>query len=206
MTDPILLPGAAFHGRALTLTSFPQDVFYRVYPTRHPDPLGFKPSPSRFSDPEIGTPGHDPYGTIYFGQSIEVCVLEAIIRDEGVGLETPQIVVSEKDLRSWTVAQFRLSEPWRLLDLTGGGAIAARVPTDAVRAQDHTLGRAWSKATFDHPDGPDGILYSSRLNEETNAAIFDRALPKVSVEGTAPLFDYESELARILDKYAIVLE
>lgn len=205
MSESNLYPGATFAGRTLTLVDFPKPTFYRVFRTKYPEPLGFKPSPSRFSDPCLGLEGYNAYGTIYFGESIEVCVLEAIIRDQGVGLDRPRITILEEDLRSWSVAQFSLAEPWRLLDLTGGGAVAARVPTDAVRAKDHTLGRSWSHGIHGHPDQPDGILFSSRLNEDTNAAIFDRALSKVIVEGKAPLFDFEDELAHILDKYEIEL-
>ena len=68
-----------------------------------------------------------------------------------------------------------------LVDLRGDGPVRMGVPTDAVRAADPSLGQAWAKAFHDHAAAPDGIVYPSRFDGETNLALFDRALGKVRV-------------------------
>lgn len=72
------------------------------------------------------------------------------------------------------------------------------VPSDAVRAADQALGQQWRLAFWSHEAQPDGILYPSRLNNEPNIAVFDRALPKLSVTGVTPLLSRRSELADVI--------
>ena len=45
-----------------------------------------------------------------------------------------------------------------------------------------TLAPAWSLAFINHPATPDGIIYSSRLNHDTNLAVYDRAIVKLRAE------------------------
>ena len=199
-----LMPGS-FENRELYFTDLPNRPFYRAYLSKYPDPLGYKPASSRFSDPRIGEPSYDPYGTLYIGESFEVCVLETIIRDSGIGLEGKSIPISVGALSQYKIAELKASEPMRLLDLTGGGAVALQIPTDAIRAKDHTLGQAWSGAIHNHPDAPDGLIFSSRLNEQKNAAVFSRALGSLDVTGTQRIIDMEDELGDLLEKYKIAL-
>lgn len=42
-------------------------------------------------------------------------------------------------------------------------------------------------AFHEHPTRPDGIIYPSRLNGETNLAIYDRAIGKLTTRSTGPL-------------------
>jgi hypothetical protein len=58
-----------------------------------------------------------------------------------------------------------------------------RVPTDAARAASHELGQQWSRALWLHDEKPDGIIYDSRLNGETNIVAFDRAIKKTKGNG-----------------------
>jgi hypothetical protein len=205
MHDGSDLPPGSFGERELHCTDLPNKPFYRAYRSKYPQPLGFKPSPSRFSDPRIGEPSYDPYGTLYIGESFEVCVLETIIRDSGIGLEGKALPISEDDLSQWSIAELKASEPMRFLDLTGGGAVALQIPTDAIRAKDHSLGQAWSEAIHNHPDAPDGLIFSSRLNEQRNAAVFSRAIGPLAVIGTQRIIDMQDELAELLEKYKIAL-
>lgn len=205
MIDPDLLPSPAFAGRSLHLVPLPSRSFYRAFRSEYPDPLGFRPTPSRFSDPMIGTRQGKPFGTVYFGESVEVCILETIIRDTGIGRGDHKLPVAESQLAAYSIAEISCREELALLDLRGGGTIRPGIPTDAVRASDQSLGQAWAAAIHTHPDEPDGILFSSRLNEQTNLALFDRALGKLAVTDTAPLMDLEDELSAILDKYEVAL-
>ena len=205
-------PPADFATRDLALVPPPAGPFFRAFRSYHPDPLGYRPAPSRFADPAIGTPGATPFGTIYLGESVEVCVLETIIRDSGIGLAGGgDIPIAERELASWSVAcvAFVLDEagtgPPGLLDLRAGGAVVHRIPTDVTGASDHSLSRAWAKAIHDHPSAPAGLLYPSRLNGQTNLALFDRALTALKVERVDPLLGLGGDLAAVLDRYEVAV-
>jgi hypothetical protein len=202
---PEHLPNRAFFDRDLELVPWDLSPHFRAYQTRHPDPLGFAPASSRFSDPRIGKGRGDVFGTVYFATRIETCTLEAIIRDTGVGQNGPRIPISRRFLQSWSIASVTSKTPLQLLDLRGAGALVHHVPTDAIRALDHRLGQAWAGAVHAHKDAPDGIIFSSRLNEQSNVALFDRALPRITLVDAAPLFAYRAELAAILNTYDIAL-
>ena len=143
--------------------------------------------------------------TIYFGTDVETCVLETIIRDSGIGTPGPDTPVSKSYMRSWSIAKVECSAPLQLIDLRADGCIKNKIPTDAVRSKNHVLGQIWAHAIHEHPQRPDGIIFSSRLNEGGNIALFGRAMGKMYATSHAPLFDYRSELAAILTTYKIAL-
>jgi RES domain len=78
------------------------------------------------------------------------------------------------------------------------------VPSDVVRASQQSLARAWSLAFYEHSEAPDGIIYPSRLNNETNLAIYDRAIPKLVLYSTTPLIGAKG-LAGILNELKVAL-
>ena len=206
-------PPAGFANRDLALVPPPPGPLFRAFRSYHPDPLGYRPAPSRFADPAIGTPGARPFGTIYLGESIEVCVLETIIRESGIGLAGGGgIPVAERELASWSVARVTFLPhegsgpgPPGLLDLQAGGTVVSRIPTDVIGASDHALSRAWAKAIHDHPSAPAGLLYPSRLNGQTNLALFDRALGALRVEQVDPLLGLGDDLAAVLARYEVAV-
>ena len=201
------LPGKDFKERALNLVPYEGARLFRAFQTRHPDPLGYFPVRNRFSDPRIQPDpkdnSSDVFATVFFGASVETCVLETIIRDTGVGTSGTVIPISKSYMQSWSVADVSCISALRLLDLRAGGCLQYKIPTDAIRAKSHLLGQLWAHAVHEHPALPDGIMFSSRLNEQTNVAVFDRAMPKMNAISHQPLFDYRSELADILTKYQV---
>lgn len=66
------------------------------------------------------------------------------------------------------------------------------------------MARAWSLAFHEHPQKPDGIIYPSRLNEETNLAIYGRAVGKLQSASSSPLVGAPN-LAAVLDTLKIAL-
>ena len=79
------------------------------------------------------------------------------------------------------------------------------VPSDVARASHQSLARAWSVAFYEHPEAPDGIIYPSRLNLETdNPAIYDRAVPKLGLHREMPLIN-ASGLADVLNELRVAL-
>jgi len=81
----LLRPTAAFAGVALDLATIGAgETFSRIYFKRHADPLGFGKTPSRFSDPRRRLP-ENRFGVLYLGQSLKVCFVEAVLRDQRNG-------------------------------------------------------------------------------------------------------------------------
>lgn len=188
----------------MTQTLGSEAAWYRLYQIRHPDPLGYGIGSSRFSDPEEALTPPDRFGIVYFGSSIKVCFAEAILRERAVGLKG-SFPLSMSEIEEMSCASVEIAQPLLLADLRSDGMLRMRIPTDAGRAASHALGKQWSRAFWLHNKKPDGIVYDSRLNGETNIALFDRALPKLTVAAADPLLNYRDELAKILDGFAIGL-
>lgn len=197
---PPVQPGVAFTGRGLVLRTVPVgEVWRRMFETRFPDPLGWGPGRSRFSDPK-GT----AFGLVYLGSSAKVAFVETVLRDRADGRGADCVVaIAELNVRS--LASVRVVEALRLVDLTGDGPLRMGVPSDVVGASDQSLARVWSAAFHAHGDQPDGILYPSRLNEERCIALYDRAVGKLKATAAPRLLDCQSELASILDDLEIAI-
>jgi hypothetical protein len=190
-------PPPGFAARPLLLGMPPAGAkWLRLYPRRHGNPLGHGKAPSRFSDPRPLAP-HDRYGVVYFGSSLKACILEAIVRDWG-DARLGDLIIARRELEDTVCAEIEPLTSLQLVDLTGDGPVRMGVPSDAVRAADQSLGQQWGLAFWEHDAKPDGILYPSRLNNEPNVAIFDRALPKLLVTGVGPLLDRRAELAVVI--------
>lgn len=172
-------------------------VWHHIFPHRFEDPLGFGMVGSRFSDPRVPM----GYGVYYVGISFEVAFLETIVRDRRNG-NPGQLLLSEADLETTAHVGVTLAQPLDLLDLRGGNPLALGIPSDAVRASRHGPGQAVSLAAY--VAGLDGIRYPSRLNNDENLAIYDRAIPKLSTGPRRRLIDCP-ELAPLLRQYRIAL-
>jgi hypothetical protein len=192
------LPLAGFASRALSLIDLvPGATWRRLYQSRFPNPLGYGFSPSRFSDPETTLIPPERFGVVYFGSSIKVCFVEAILRDRGVG-RTATFPIEWAELEAWSCAEVRVETALRVVDLRGDGLVRMGIPTDVARASAQDLARIWSRALWAHDTKPDGLMYDSRLNGETNVVVFDRALPKLAAVVTPRLIDCRSDLAAII--------
>jgi len=200
-----LLPPTDFGSRELVIHELTAVAsWYRLYRSRYPDPLGYGFGSSRFSDPEITLTPPYRFGVLYIGSSIKVCFAEAILRERAVGSKGT-FPVSMEELLEVSCASVATIEPVRLADLRSDGMLRMRIPTDVARAASHQLGQQWSRAVWLHDEKLDGIIYDSRLNGETNAVLFDRALTKLRVTAAGPLLDFRNEVAQILDDFAIAI-
>ena len=177
-------------------------VFGHIYPQRYPNPLGCGKTPSRFSDPRRRVESNR-FGVLYLGASLNVCFIETILRDRRNGT-VGDFLIDEGELRTGQYAEIRVAVPLSLVDLRGNGRVRMGVPSDVAGGSRQTLARAWSLAFHSHPVAPDGIIYPSRLNGETNLAIYDRAVTKLTVARTTELID-ASGLARVLNDLSVAL-
>lgn len=176
--------------------------FYRLYLDTYPNPLGYGKSPSRFSDPRRRIAANR-FGVLYLGESLKVCFLEALLRDKR-NRTVGDFPLAEDELRHRTYAEINIASPLTLVDLRGDAAIRMGVPSDVARASHQSLARAWSVAFYEHPETPDGIIYPSRLNLETNLAIYDRAVPKLDLYNLIPLINAPG-LPSVLDELAVAI-
>lgn len=173
-----ILPPKGFAGAGLHIHEVPAGQrFGSIYLGRYPDPLGFGKTPSRFSDPRRRAAANR-FGVLYLGETVKVCFLEAVLRDQRDGA-IGDLPMEEAELHDRHYAEIEVAVPLRMVDLRDDGAIVLGVPTDVAKASSQTLARAWSLAFHEHPEKPDGIVYPSRLNGHTNLAVFDRAIVKL---------------------------
>ncbi|MEW5688177.1 MAG: RES family NAD+ phosphorylase [Pseudomonadota bacterium] len=186
-------PPAGLASRSLRLVEPPAGINWRrLYLSKYPDPLGMGPGHSRFSDPTGAA-----FTLVYLGSSAKVAFIEAILRDRADGRDE-DFTIPLAEIEAFNCAEISIREPLRLVDLTGDGPIRLGVPSDVLGARDQTLGQIWSEAFYNHSDQADGILYPSRLNEERNIAIYDRAVSKLTPRRTRRLIENRDELAQII--------
>lgn len=177
--------------------------FGRIYFTRFADPLGYGKSPSRFSDPRRRLPANR-FGLLYLGSSLKVCFVEAVMRDQGDG-HIDDLLLDERDLAVRSYAKIEVAAALSLIDLRGDGPLRMGIPSDLARSSKQSLARRWSLAIYEHPAEPDGIIYPSRLNGETNLAIYDRAIPKLRAVAQGKLLK-SKRLARVLRDLKVGLQ
>jgi hypothetical protein len=200
MAATAALPGPAFAGRSLVIKTVPAgEVWRRMYETRFPDPLGWGPGLSRFSDPTVHA-----FGVVYLGSTAKVAFVETLLRDVADG-RGDDCVLQLAEIEARSLASVQVMDALRLVDLAGDGPMRMGVPSDVIGARDQALAQQWSTAFHAHRDQPDGVFYPSRLNEEHCIALYDRALPKVTAIATPRLMDCAVELAEILDNLEIAL-
>jgi hypothetical protein len=196
-------PTPAFARAALHLATIRRgETFGRICPAHHPDPLGYGKTPSRFSDPRRRGPANR-FGVLYLGQSLKVCFLEAVLRDDRNGV-VGDYLIAERELRTRRYALIEPAEPMNLVDLRADGCVRMGVPSDVPRSSNQALARRWSLAFYLHPTRPDGIIYPSRLNGDTALAIYHRAIAKLRVAASMPLMGAPG-LADVLDDLLVAL-
>jgi hypothetical protein len=116
----------------------------------------------RFDDPQ------GSYGVFYLGIDPECTFIEVF----GRRLDLRTIALDE--LAAQTLSIISSSRVLKLVDLTGAGL--AQIGADArLFAGEHRISQLWSRAFFDHPSRPDGVLYPARHDPSRRAiALFQR--------------------------------
>jgi len=159
--------------------------FGRIYMNAYPDPLGFGKGPSRFSDPRRRI-AENRFGVLYLGETLKVCFLEALLRDRRDG-HIGDLPIEEREIHARRFAEIEAIDELRLVDLRDDHAVRMGVPSDVAKSSRHGLARTWSLAFFEHRSVPDGVIYPSSLNGHANLAVYDRAIPKLTLHRVVPL-------------------
>ena len=102
----------------------------RIYLARHPDPLGYGKSSSRFSDPRRRK-DENRFGVLYLGETLTVCFLEAVLRDQRDAV-IGELVMDESELETRLYAEILPRE------------IAAPLPESYRPAQQLALAGFWN--------------------------------------------------------------
>ncbi len=179
-------PPADFADTTLDVETVPAGRrFGRIYLSAYPNPLGIGKSPSRFSDPRRRIP-RNRFGVLYLGETLKVCFLEAVLRDQRDG-HAGDLPLEESEIYARRFAEIETLDELRLVDLRDDHPVRMGIPSDVARSSRQTLAREWSLAFHQHRSAPDGIIYPSRLNGHTNLAIYDRAIPKLAPARVLPL-------------------
>lgn len=196
-------PPADFASAVLEIASIdPGKSFGRIHRKTQPDPLSFGKHATRFSDPRRRIPGNR-FGVLYLGETLKVCFVETILRDRRDGT-VGEIDLEESELTDRNYSEIQVRAPLRLIDLRDDRLVRMGIPTDVARGTHQALARRWSLAIFNHPAAVDGIVYPSRLINQTNLAIYDRAIAKLTPQKTVGL-DRAPGIGRVLDDYKVAL-
>jgi len=179
------------------LSYFPIASAHRLFaPARMP--LSVQPSPSRFCD------GASGYAVLYGALSFETCSAEALIRDRFVRRARREIPLAAVLMRAHARIATQPDEELLLVDLRDTGCLDIGAPTDAARARHFAAGQSLARSIYaEHPD-VNGFIYPSRLTGEDCIAVFDRAIPRLTVIDACALADHP-ELPVLLEKGGIQL-
>jgi RES domain-containing protein len=148
---------------------------------------------NRFDDPER------IYGVCYVALTLEGAFAETCLRAVGAQF----VATSYLNPRAFTAIEARA--PLRLVAVHGTG-LARIGATSVVSGGEHALAQIWSRAIYDHPSAPDGLLYrANHDNGEICTALFDRSADRLGVGRTQGLLTDRARLAALLDRYNVGL-
>jgi len=184
----------------------PGDTWLRFVRAIHPDPLGVgHGAKSRFADSALDRGELVAFEPVYFVSTFRAAFVETVLRDAANG-KPSDWPMAESELSRWTCVQVAVTRPLVAVNLTGPGPVRMRMPSDAARARDQTLGRLWSSTIHAHPARVDGILYPSRLvGDECLCLYASRVIDAVQVMRRDGLLNWPGDLADAFHAFGIVL-
>lgn len=190
-------PGTNFATKPLELRQFGLQGYKRIFWTGRP-PLEFRHGSGRFNAP----PPARAFRVLYVADTLACCLAETLIRDRSALLGGPAPITME-DLKLRSVLEVESVGTLAIVDLTGPGALRAGIPSAVTKAANYALSQKWSHAFWAHPGGPDGILYRSRLDDDSLCvALYDRAAPKLRAIDTKALMRHPDR-DKALERYRV---
>jgi hypothetical protein len=142
-------------------------------------PASGRPPIHRFDDP------NGQFRVCYFGTNIEVCFAETFLRNP------PVRILSLEDLAGRSIATAEVRRELRLV---------------LIHGREYAGSQSWSRALWEHPDKPDGILYRSRHDDSALCvALYDRARDALRIVREYSLAEDPQQLTRLLRRYGLGL-
>jgi hypothetical protein len=169
--DTLPPPPADLSTRDLPI-AFVKEPIYRIFKsTRGWDYFGTGKS-ERFDDPT------QRYGVLYAAIQPDAAFAEVFLR------ALSSMVVAEQDLVDRSLVTIA-TRPLKCADLLSEGLRKISCDNRVSTEKPYNTTGLWSRAFFEHPDKPDGIIYRSRHNPDLHClALFDRCRPKLKLKKT----------------------
>ena len=188
------LPPEDFHrGAVVTVTINRRRLLYRVHRNEHAALFYGRTGANRFDSPD------KDYGVCYLGLSLYAAFAETFLRRPGATL------IDWQDLAARSVTVLRVTETLRPARLYGPG-LSKMGATAAVTHGPHAIMQPWSAVLHTHPDGPDGVAYRARHDDDEKClALFERQASPFERVSTISLIDDSKTLGELLDHYGIGL-
>lgn len=159
---PIVLPK-----RIPVVTVSAGTALWRVHRREH-DPLWFGPAPGALPLGRFDAPAGE-FGVCYFGESIGVAVLEALVRGS-------RRLLDPGELAARVVSTLVTREPMRLLQFHGPGLAKLGIGAEQAHAAVYGDCQRMMLDLFHSHAGVDGVQYRSRWDTgQFCCAVFDRA-------------------------------
>jgi hypothetical protein len=199
VTSPGPLPPPDLASRRLPRrTLAAETALWRIHDDRR-DPVWFGPAPGVAARNRFDAPAGE-FRVCYFGLSAEAAFAETFLRNPGRRMLDRTLLGS----RALTVLRNR--RPLSVVRLHGPGLARAGATAEVTHGPTYDLARAWSLALWSHPSRPDGILYTSRHDdEEVCLALFDRASGEIYPERSERLLS-SSLLHRLNSRYRVRID
>jgi hypothetical protein len=164
--DRLPAPPADLSTRDLPITSVKGPIYRIFRTTRGWDYFGTGKS-ERFDDPAR------KYGVLYAAIRPDAAFAEVFLRT------LSPMIVAERDLVDRSLVTI-VTRPLRCVDLLSEGLRKISCDNRVSTEQPYNTTGLWSRAFFEHPAKPDGIIYRSRHNPDLRClALFDRCRPKL---------------------------
>lgn len=134
-----------------------------------------KHASQRFDDPR------SQYGVLYAALQPDAAFAEAFLRQLSL------MLIAEMDLAERALGELTGS-PLHCVDLSAAGLRRVSCDNRIATEKPYPATQAWSRAFFNHPQQPDGIIYRSRHNPKFHCvALFDRCRSRVHLLRSAAL-------------------
>jgi hypothetical protein len=174
-------------------------TLYRAH-TPPRGPIFFGPAPGgppthRFHAPD------GSFRTCFIGTSEAAAFAEGVLHGP-----VPTQLVSSATLAARAIAEIEVTSTLRLARLYGRYLLRIGATATVTHGEDYGVSQPWAAAIYQHPDGADGILYTSRHDETTfSIALFDRAAEKIVAGASRPLSASELRTLQLLARYGLGL-
>lgn len=148
----------------------------------------------RFDDP------NGRFRVCYLGATIEVCFAETFLRNP------PVRILSLEDLAGRSIATVEVRRELRLIPVHGASLARLGITAEVASGSDYAASQQWSRALWEHPDKPDGILYRSRHDDSALcAAVYDRAREGLAIVRDHSIAEDPQQLAPLLRRFGLGL-
>jgi hypothetical protein len=162
--------------------------------------------PRYFGKGRNGSPLHrfdDPlceFAVCYFAAQLLAAFAETFFRD------LPVRFVARANLQHRALATLTLTRDVTLVQTFGPALVQLGARVQSLLGH-YAHAQAWSRAFFEHPDAPDGILYrSSHDDEQLCVALFNRAADALAYEPPSlVLAEHPDLIRRICAHYSVAL-